>query len=63
MTEVADHAAKAREHVEIAEKVLGWIKLDKSLGRQMDIKDGHNAAVAGTHAMLAVYYQREAGRA
>jgi hypothetical protein len=58
-----DHAAKAQEHAEIAEKVIGWIKVDKALGRQMDIKDGHNGAVAGAHAMLALYHQREAERA
>jgi hypothetical protein len=51
---------KARQHVEIAENVLERIKIDKRMGREMDVKDGNNAAVATSHATLALFYQREA---
>jgi hypothetical protein len=30
--------------------------------RGMDVKDGNTAAVAGAHAALALYHQREADR-
>jgi hypothetical protein len=51
---------KAHEHAEIAEKLLDRIKIDKRMGREMDVKDGNNAAVASAHATLALFYQREA---
>jgi len=50
----------AQHHVEIAEKLLDRIKIEKRLGREMDVKDANNAAVAASHATLALYYQREA---
>jgi hypothetical protein len=56
------HAEEAQKHAEIAAKLLDGIKLDKSFGRGMDVKDGNTAAVAGAHAALALYHQREADR-
>lgn len=49
---------RAAHHAEIAEKVLSRIKVDKKMGREMDAKDGNNAAVATAHATLALYYSR-----
>jgi hypothetical protein len=35
------------------------LKLEKRLGREIDAKDGNNAAVANAHATLALFHQRE----
>ena len=56
------NADKAREHVEIADQLLGRIKLEKRMGREMDVKDQNNATVANAHATLALFHQREAGK-
>jgi hypothetical protein len=57
-----NHSELAANHADIAAKLLDRIKIDKALGRQMDVKDGNNAAVAGAHATLALYHQHEAER-
>jgi len=51
---------RAAHHAAIAEKLLARIKVDKKMGREMDVKDGQNAAVATAHATLALYYSRGA---
>jgi hypothetical protein len=56
------HADEARKHAEIAAQLLDRIKIDKLMGRGMDVKDGNTASVAGAHAALALFHQREAER-
>jgi hypothetical protein len=59
---MTDHRQKAEEHLEIAESLLGRIKHEKRMGREMDVKDASNAAEASLHVQLALYHQREADR-
>jgi hypothetical protein len=47
---------KAQAHIARAEELLAEIKVEKRMGRGIDVKDANVAAVANAHATLALVY-------
>jgi len=57
-----ENLTRAREHAELAERLLALVDHQKILDRgdARDPRDGHAGALAGAHAALALFYQRAA---